>query len=306
MIVVLANPSSSGFTAAALRAVLRVLGDDGAAAWPASPAETAAMAAAAAARGDVVVAMGGDGMVHHAARGVRGSGERLGIIPVGTTNVLARILGIPHDPEDAAAVILDGATTTVPLLVAQWTEPDGSVSELPVLFSAGVGWDADVVEAAEREPYRKASGGVRLYARAALMAVRREAGRLPDLTVTTTPDSPAAGRGIALQAQVQGIYTFAGPIPMRLAPPPADGFAVATWRQMRHGRAVTAAAAATRGAGLTTHPDVDVAEVRAAVVEADHPVRLQVDGEPLGRVVHLELACDPDGLTVLVPRDGVR
>ena len=55
----------------------------------------------------IVIAAGGDGTVRAVAAGMAGSGVRMGIIPVGTGNVLAGNLSIPDDPEHALAVALD-------------------------------------------------------------------------------------------------------------------------------------------------------------------------------------------------------
>ncbi len=61
---------------------------------------------------DTVVAAGGDGTVSAVANGLIGSGARLGIIPLGTANVLARELGIPMALDDACALLKGPNTTT--------------------------------------------------------------------------------------------------------------------------------------------------------------------------------------------------
>jgi diacylglycerol kinase (ATP) len=54
---------------------------------------------------DIVAAAGGDGTVSAVIGGLAGSSARLGIIPTGTANLVARELGIPLDCGDAAALI---------------------------------------------------------------------------------------------------------------------------------------------------------------------------------------------------------
>lgn len=70
--------------------------------------------AAVSQRPDAVVAVGGDGLVHLTVQALAGSGVPLGIVPAGTANDLARVLGIPRDdPVHAADVVLAGHTRTV-------------------------------------------------------------------------------------------------------------------------------------------------------------------------------------------------
>ena len=53
----------------------------------------------------VIIAMGGDGTLEAALRGLVGSKTRLGIIPSGTENNIAKSLGIPEKLEDACKLI---------------------------------------------------------------------------------------------------------------------------------------------------------------------------------------------------------
>jgi len=59
-------------------------------------------------RHDVVVLASGDGTIHRALPALMGEGAPLGILPLGTANDLARTLGLPLDPDEAARVIATG------------------------------------------------------------------------------------------------------------------------------------------------------------------------------------------------------
>src|SRR5689334_6847926 len=58
----------------------------------------------------IVIAMGGDGTIEAVMRGMIGSKGRLGIIPAGTENNIAKSLGIPKDLEEACALIASDHT----------------------------------------------------------------------------------------------------------------------------------------------------------------------------------------------------
>lgn len=73
-------------------------------------------AADAAARGDVVVAVGGDGLVRDAAEGVAAAGGTLAVVPAGRGNDLARKLALPSEPAELAALLLDGRAQQIDVL----------------------------------------------------------------------------------------------------------------------------------------------------------------------------------------------
>jgi diacylglycerol kinase (ATP) len=54
--------------------------------------------------------MGGDGTIEAVMRGMAGRKARLGIVPVGTQNNIAKSLGIPEDLEEACELIASGDT----------------------------------------------------------------------------------------------------------------------------------------------------------------------------------------------------
>jgi diacylglycerol kinase (ATP) len=100
-----------------------------------------ALARDAVRRGEqMVVAAGGDGTIAEVANGLMGSTARLGVIPLGTANVLAHELGLPFAPRSVAAALAFGRTCT--LWPGQANGIDGTRLFVQML---GVGFDAHVV-----------------------------------------------------------------------------------------------------------------------------------------------------------------
>lgn len=81
------------------------------------PDEARGLAAQCAADGvESLVVIGGDGMVHVAIQALAGTPTRLGLVPAGTGNDVARYLGLPRrDPEAAADVVVAGRERLIDL-----------------------------------------------------------------------------------------------------------------------------------------------------------------------------------------------
>jgi diacylglycerol kinase family enzyme len=101
---------------------------------------------AAVVRGDVVVSVGGDGMLSSIAGEVASLGGILGIVPAGRGNDFARMLGLSADPADVARVLLAGAPSPVDLVSVGL--PDGSSRVVAGSVYAGV--DARAAQLVDR------------------------------------------------------------------------------------------------------------------------------------------------------------
>lgn len=94
--------------------------------------------AATMAKADVIVAAGGDGTINEVARGLLGQGVPLGIIPLGTANVLAIEIGLKLNADAIARALLSGPAQLV---------GTGLVDGRLFLLMVGVGFDGAIVHA---------------------------------------------------------------------------------------------------------------------------------------------------------------
>ena len=85
---------------------------------------------------DAVIVAGGDGTVRAAASALLGTGVPLGIIPVGTGNVMAHEIGLALDANTIATCLADGAIAEVAAAYA---------NQQPFFLMAGAGFDGRVI-----------------------------------------------------------------------------------------------------------------------------------------------------------------
>ena len=105
------------------------------------PGHAAEVASARGREYDAVFTLGGDGTVMEVIGALAHSAVPVGVLPGGTGNLIARVLGIPLDVEKAVRVLLDGDDARIDL---------GSIDGHRFAFAAGVGIDATMVERTSR------------------------------------------------------------------------------------------------------------------------------------------------------------
>ena len=92
---------------------------------------------------DIVIAAGGDGTVRCVAEVLAGGDIPMGLLPLGTGNLLARNLGMDvTDYDGAMAGALSGAERKIDVVRARRSDPD---KEQLFLVMAGVGYDATIM-----------------------------------------------------------------------------------------------------------------------------------------------------------------
>lgn len=300
--LLIANPSASQFTGGGFRQIRTTLARnyDLTTEWPVSAVEAEIAARAAAERGvDAVFAMGGDGVAHHVANALVGTTSALGLIPVGTTNVLARILGLPMKPTGAA----EAAITYTPLATRMVRiDAETVVGHLTrhATFSVGFGFDADVVEIAEARPFAKSRFGGLYYASTAVT-------RLISTWRSERPNirMESGGRrfdAVAALTQVHDPYTYFGRFPLRLTSKPPEGVATLAANDLGVRRAAEIFSRAAIGVDHRPATGICVWEnYESLTLEADPITPFQADGEMLGHAHSATLSPVEDAILVLRP-----
>jgi diacylglycerol kinase family enzyme len=299
--ILIANPAASQFTGALHRTIMGVLSRDYtvAALWPQSSQEARTMAAEATQRGaQLVVAAGGDGIVHHVAQSLVGTPTALGIIPAGTTNVLARILGIPSKPPAAAKLLgrTGGQPARCPVVKITADTPTGPLRRWG-LFSVGVGPDAAIVVRAEQEPYRKYRFGSIHYATTAIGTVWSDIRRRRPTATVTSGDT---GRpAIGMMVQFQPVYTYFGRVPLRLGPGIPDPMTVLTIESLPIRRTLHILRGAIGSAGLDVVKGLHITpEVHDVEITSPDLLEVQADGELLGNATRVRVTRGEDFVLV--------
>ncbi len=270
MRLLIVNPYASGVTDDKVEAVAAVLGD---VEVRRTEHRDHATELAREARGaEAVYVFSGDGGFNEVLNGIDVD-TPVGFIPGGGANVLPRALGLPGDPLRAAERLAAGRTRRISL---------GRVNGRRFGFAAGIGIDAEAIRRLEArgrgEDGARSNNLVFAWELTRLLAERR--GRFE-------PALEILGRGRAAFALVANgdPYTYAGPVPIHIAPEAQFELGI----DLVAPRAVSPIvlprllAYMVLGRGQPGARDIVYGhDLDRIEVVCDEPMPLQVDGEDLG------------------------
>lgn len=247
--------------------------------------------AALTAGADVVVAAGGDGTVRVVASELARTGVALGILPVGTGNLLARNLSLPLQMETALDVVLSGQDRAIDLVRMSGDDMDDD----HFAVMGGLGLDAAIMQGAPDQLKKRV--GWPAYFIAGLRHFRD-----PAVKVEITVDDEPTVRYRARTVVIGNVGTLTGGIPLLPDAAPDDGLldvvVVAPRRILTWMRLVVRVLARRR----LTDQRLDRRTGRTVVVRAEHPTARQMDGDACGVGTEIAATVEPGVLLVRVPR----
>jgi YegS/Rv2252/BmrU family lipid kinase len=240
---------------------------------------------------DVVVAVGGDGAVSQVVQALAGTEVDLGIVPMGTGNLLAGNLAIPRPRDKAIDVVLSDGRRRIDL-------GHVTIDRKRKVFAVacGIGFDAVVMKSTGKRGKRR--WGKLAYVASAI----KNHGRVRNVTHEITID----GVRSTTEATQVFIANFGGmglPIEPRLGIHPDDGALdvmvirasgplpglLAGWEALRQ-----------RHLGESSAGHIFRARAKEVRIETHPPRLVEIDGSVVG-VTPIKASIRPAALTVIVP-----
>lgn len=278
---------------------------------------------ALAAGASVVIAAGGDGTVRAVGAELAGTGTPLGLLPVGTGNLLARNLNLPlQSAKDMASIALTGSDKSIDVA---WLEVSESVKDSTLqaqaraaevelaepgkygfLVIGGMGFDADVMDSTSSKLKDKV--GWLAYVSAGMKNLFAE-----KMHVEICPgDSGKRVSADARSVMFMNCGELTGGIVLEPNADPSDSWLELTVLDIKGGvlgwidlvRRVVA-----KNIGMSERSlikldsvvgDLDTRRIQTCTVKASTLQAVQIDGDVLGYADELAVSLDPSALNVRV------
>ena len=258
---------------------------------------------AAAARGELVIVLGGDGAINEAVNGIMGrpgggGTPLLAVIPGGGGNVFAQALGLPADTAAAIARIRElieaGRYRAIGL---------GLAGDRYFTFSAGLGMDAEAVREVERLRANGRRESATLFAWAILRRYSSGTDRRHPALTLERDGQPATPDLFMTAITNHSPWTYVRGRAMLPAPNPDfnSGLDVLALRKLRAttilsalGQMLLIRRRSPRGRHVLT-----VTGLESLTVRSVRPIAFQVDGDYLGETEAVKFQFVPHALRVV-------
>ncbi|MEA5568026.1 MULTISPECIES: YegS/Rv2252/BmrU family lipid kinase [unclassified Anabaena] len=238
---------------------------------------------------DLIIASGGDGTLSAAALAVAGTDIPFGIISRGTANAFAAALGIPDAIDVACRIILQGITRDIDIAYC---------NDLPMILLAGIGFEAETVEMADRDAKKRF--GMMAYVLAGIQQLREleifdveieTEDKIIKTSASAVTVANAAPPTSVLAQGPAGIIYDDGLLDLTIVAPNNKAGAIAATYHLFQ----------TASAGNAAERD-DIGYLRAKQfkITTVPPQKVVVDGEVAG-TTPIEIKCVPAALKVFVP-----
>ncbi len=262
------------------------------------PGTACELARAAVAEGTgLVIVCGGDGTINEVVNGVAPGEAALAILPGGTANIIAKELGLPHDPVHAAKQLSRWRPRRIALGSAVWArthgEPATDKEQRFFLSVAGIGFDAYIVY--KLSVAFKMSLGVVAYGWEAIHQALRY--RFPAFLCQADGQERRATFAVVHRTKLYAGWFHLAPTANLFE----SRFTLCLFKSRRRARYFLYAAAAAARQHFRLQ-DVELVDARKIVFtgEGRATIRFELDGELVGRLpATFEIV--PDALTLLVP-----
>jgi YegS/Rv2252/BmrU family lipid kinase len=237
----------------------------------------------------MIIASGGDGTISAVADALVGTNIPLGLISRGTANAFASALEIPDTIEAACQIILQGTTRVVDAAVCNGK---------PMLLLVGVGFEAEVVEKADRETKKRL--GMLAYILAGVQQLRELESfevkietdeKVITLTAAAVTVANAAPPTSILAQGPAGIIYDDGLLDLTVVAPANRTGAIASAYHLLQ--------TAFRG-DAAERDDIGYLRARRIKVTTEPPQKVALDGEIVG-TTPIDVECIPGGLTIFMP-----
>jgi diacylglycerol kinase (ATP) len=241
---------------------------------------------------DVVVAVGGDGTSNEVANGVIGTKATLGVIPAGSGNDFAKVLGMRDSVEESVHQVISGPSKRIDSGTVKVEDQSAIKSSRKFVNSIGIGFDAIVAYEAQRIKHLK---GIPLY----LLAIVRSLQKLRPHQFHATFDGKIESGNYTLVCVGNGNREGGGFFVTPTANPSDGVFQVCTVKKVGLLRALRILPTILKGEH-GKFSEVGFFDSKSVDVGSKDPFVVHCDGEILGvDSARVEIEINPNSLSVV-------